>query len=76
MANLPRSEHIHFRPSFSATAARVPELREALDYWGHKDPKEVEEIFRLAEEHREVLDILVLRRGFEGFKAVMEDVRM
>ncbi len=57
-------------------AEKVPELKEALDYWGYKDPKEVKEIFRIAEEHGEVLDILVKRRGFEGFKMVMEDVRL
>ena len=54
----------------------VPELKEALDFWGYKDPMEIREIFRIAKEHREVLDIIVKRKGFEGFKTVMEDVRL
>ncbi len=62
--------------SVKEMAERVPELKEAIGYWGYKNPKEIEEIFRIAREHREVLDILVKRRGYEGFKAIMEDVRL
>ena len=56
-------------------AGKVPELKEALDYWGYMDPDPIRKDLQIAEDYGKVLENLVRRRGFEGLRIIAEEIR-
>lgn len=56
-------------------AEEVKELAEALEKWGYLDPNRIRRDLAIAEEYPDILTNLVRRKGLEGFRLLMEDLR-